>query len=169
MDEFISVEISSRKTTKERRIDELVGKLSPGDTLIVSELSRIGRSIAEVIVLVNGLVERKIRLVAIKQNLDIKDNHDMTSKVIVTIFSLLAELERDLISSRTKAALAVIKSSGKKLGRPQGSLSKSRLDGHEDEIKRLIIKKISKSAIARILNVHRGTLIKFLESRNIAT
>jgi DNA invertase Pin-like site-specific DNA recombinase len=167
VDEFISIEISSRKTAKERRIEELMEKLTAGDTLIVSELSRIGRSIAEVIGLVNGLVERKIRLVAIKQNLDIKDNHDMTSKVIVTIFSLLAELERDLISSRTKAALAAVKSGGKTLGRPKGSLSKSRLDGHEDEIKKLLNKKISKSAIARMFDVHRGTLIKFLESRKI--
>jgi DNA invertase Pin-like site-specific DNA recombinase len=167
VDEFISIEISSSRTAKERRIEELMGKLRAGDTLIVSELSRIGRSIPEVIGLVNGLVERKIRLVAIKQNLDIKDNHEMSSKVIVTIFSLLAELERDLISSRTKAALAAIKSGGKTLGRPKGSLSRSRLDGHEDEIKRLMHKKISKSAIARILSVHRGTLVKFLESRKI--
>jgi len=168
VDEFISTEISSRKTAKERRIDELMQKLTQGDTLIVSELSRIGRSIPEVVGLVNALVERKIRLVAIKQNLDIKDNHDMSSKVIVTIFSLLAELERDLISARTKAALAAVRSGGKTLGRPQGSLSKSRLDGHEDEIRKLMAKKVSKSAIARILNVHRGTLIKFLESRRIS-
>ena len=167
VDEFISIEISSRKTAKERRIEELMEKLTAGDTLIVSELSRIGRSIAEVIGLVNGLVERKIRLVAIKQNLNIKDNHDMTSKVIVTVFSLLAELERDLISSRTKAALAALKNGGKQLGRPKGKLSKSRLDGQEEKIKGLLVKKVSKAAIARILGVHRGTLIKFLESRRI--
>jgi DNA invertase Pin-like site-specific DNA recombinase len=167
VDEFISIEISSRRTAKERRIEELMEKLCAGDTLIVSELSRIGRSIAEVIGLVNALVERKIRLVAIKQNLDIKDNHDMATKVIVTIFSLLAELERDLISSRTKAALAALKNGGKQLGRPKGRLSKSRLDGQEEEIKGLLVKKVSKAAIARILGVHRGTLIKFLESRRI--
>jgi DNA invertase Pin-like site-specific DNA recombinase len=167
VDEFISIEISSRRTAKERRIEELMEKLCPGDTLIVSELSRIGRSIPEVIGLVNGLVERKIRFVAIKQNLDIKDNHDISTKVIVTVFSLLAELERDMISSRTKAALAAIKNGGKKLGRPKGRLSKSRLDGHEDEIRKLMTKKISRSAIARIFDVHRGTLVKFLESRKI--
>ncbi len=169
VDEFISIEISSRKTTKERRIDELMGKLAPGDLLIVSELSRIGRSIPEVIGLVNALVERKIRLVAIKQNLDVQGNHDMTSKVMVTVFSLLAELERDMISSRTKAALAAVKQGGKKLGRPKGALSKSRLDGREDEIRKLMAKKISKSAMARMFDVHRGTLVKFLESRRITT
>jgi len=167
VDEFISIEISSRKTAKERRIEELMEKLCPGDMLIVSELSRIGRSIPEVIGLVNALVERKIRLVAIKQNLDIKDNHDMSTKVIVTAFSLLAELERDLISSRTKAALAAVRSGGKTLGRPKGRLSKSRLDGREDEIRKLMAKKISKSAMARMFDVHRGTLVKFLESRKI--
>lgn len=167
VDEFISIEISSRKTAKERRIEELMEKLNAGDTLIVSELSRIGRSIPEVIGLVNALVEQKIRLVAIKQNLDIKDNHDMSTKVIVTVFSLLAELERDLISSRTKAALAAVRNGGKTLGRPKGRLSKSRLDGREDEIRKLMAKKISKSAMARMFDVHRGTLIKFLESRRI--
>ena len=167
VDEFISIEISSRRTAKERRIEELMEKLCPGDTLIVSELSRIGRSLAEVIGLVNALLERKIRLVAIKQSLDIKDNHDMSTKIIVTIFSLLAELERDMISSRTKAALAALKSGGKKLGRPKGRLSKSRLDGREDEIRKLMAKKISKSAMARMFDVHRGTIIKFLESRKI--
>ena len=97
--------ISSRKTSKQRRIDELLQLLNKTDALIVTELSRLGRSTAEVIALVNALVQRDIRLIAIKQNLDIQQQ-DMNSKVIVTLFSLFSELERDLISLRTKEALS---------------------------------------------------------------
>ena len=111
IDGFIESTISSRKSPKQRRIDELIGKLSSGDTLIVTELSRLGRSTAEVISLVNSLVEGKVRLRILKQNLDIKE-HDMNSKIIITLFSLFGELERDLVSLRTKEALAAKKSQG---------------------------------------------------------
>ncbi len=121
IDGFIESTISSRKSPKQRRIDELIGKLSSGDTLIVTELSRLGRSTAEVISLVNSLVEGKVRLRILKQNLDIKE-HDMNSKIIITLFSLFGELERDLVSLRTKEALAAKKSQGIKLGKPKGTI-----------------------------------------------
>ena len=112
IDEFIMVEGSSRKTPAERRIDEMLAKFIPGDTLVISELSRLGRSIPEVIALVNTLVKLNVRVMIIKQGMDLKGEHDTTSKVMVTVFSLLAELERDLISQRTKAALAPLKGTG---------------------------------------------------------
>ncbi len=97
--------MTSRKTAAQRRIDEVLARLQRGDTLIVTELSRLGRNTAEVILLVNALVQRGIRLIALKQHIDLTD-HDMSSKIIITVFSLLAELERDLISMRTREALA---------------------------------------------------------------
>jgi DNA invertase Pin-like site-specific DNA recombinase len=104
IDEFVEITISSRKTSKQRRIEELVGMLTETDTLVVTALSRLGRSTAEVIALVNELVQRNIRVIIIKQNLDIA-NQDMNAKIIITLFSLFGELERDLISLRTKEAL----------------------------------------------------------------
>jgi len=101
VDEFVEITISSRKTTKQRRIDDLMQKLVGSDTLIVTELSRLGRSTAEVISLINELIGRNIRVIAIKQNLDIL-KQDMNSKIIITLFSLFAELEKDMISLRTK-------------------------------------------------------------------
>ena len=98
-----------RKTTAQRRVDEILTRLHQGDTLIVTELSRLGRNTAEIILLVNALVQRGIRLIALKQHIDLVD-HDMSSKIIVTVFSLLAELERDSISIRTREALAAKKS-----------------------------------------------------------
>ena len=109
VDEFIAITISSRTTNKQRRIDELLSKLADSDTLMVTELSRLGRSTSEVIALVNELVQRHIRVLILKQNLDLKQHHDMTAKVMITLFSLFAELERDLVSLRTKEALAAKK------------------------------------------------------------
>eukprot|EP01035_Chromulina_nebulosa_P028650 gene28650-37864_t len=117
IDEFMEITISSRKTTKQRRVDELVEKLKPDDTLIVTELSRLGRSAAE--------------------NLDISQ-HDMNSKIITTLFSLFGELERDLISLRTKEALASKKRAGQVLGKPKGTIQKSKFDKDVEKIKELL-------------------------------
>lgn len=148
IDEFMEITISSRKTTKQRRVDELVEKLNPNDTLIVTELSRLGRSTAEVITLVNELVARMIRVIVIKQNLDIS-KQDINSKVALTLFSLFGDLERDLISIRTKEALASKKRAGQVLGKPKGTIQKSKFDQDIDKIKEFLkyglsIRKISK-------------------------
>jgi len=166
VDRWLELEMSSRRSAKDRRIDELLSVIGPGDRLIVSELSRLGRSTSEVIQLVNTLATRKIEFVAIKQGLEVnaQNGRDMNSKVMVTIFSLLAELERDLISERTKIALARAKASGKKLGRPKGP-GKSKLDGKEAEIKSLAAKGVTKAHIARILGVAWGTLDQFMKRK----
>ena len=148
--EFIEITVSSHKTGKQRRIDELVGMLGETDMLIVTELSRLGRSTAEVIDLVNLLVRRNIRVVAIKQNLDIS-GQDMNSKVIITLFSLFAELERDLISLRTKEALAAKKAQGKLLGKPKGTLQKSKFDKDVTRIRELLGYGLSVRKIAKFL------------------
>jgi len=150
IDDFIEVTISSRKTSKDRRIDELLGLLQEADTLLVTELSRLGRSTAEVITLVNALVEREIRLIVIKQNLDMY-KHDMQSKVMITLFSLFAELERDMISLRTKEALAAKKAQGISLGKPKGTLQKSKFDKDAQKIKELLGYGISSRKMAKVL------------------
>jgi len=150
VDDFIQMTISSRKTSKERRIDEMLGALNDADTLIVTELSRLGRSTAEVIGLVNELIKKQVRVIAIKQNLDIKQ-HDMTSKVMITLFSLFAELERDLISLRTKEALANKRAQGIQLGKPKGTVQKSKFDKDVIKIKELLALGLSVRKIATYL------------------
>lgn len=166
VDKWLELEISSRRSSKDRRIDELISVLQAGDRLIVSELSRLGRSTGEVIQLVKELTTREVEFVAIKQRLRInaKNGQDITSKVMVTMFSLLAELERDLISERTKIALAHIKAKGKKLGRPKGP-GKSKLDGKEAEIRGFLEKGVTRLNIARILGVSWGTLDTFIKQK----
>jgi len=150
VDEYIKITISSRKTSKQRRIDELVQMLNETDVLIVTELSRLGRSTAEVLAIVNALVERNIRLIMIKQNLDI-NRQDMNSKIIITLFSLFAELERDLISQRTREALATKKAQGQLLGKPKGTLQKSKFDKDVTRIKELLGYGLSVRKIAKLL------------------
>ena len=150
INEFIEVAMSSRQTSKQRRIDELLAQLADSDTLIVTELSRLGRSTAEVVALVNKLLQRNIRVIIIKQRLDIAQ-HDMQSKIIVTLFSLFAELERDLVSLRTREALAARKSQGVKLGKPKGTIQASQFDQDRPRIEELLSLGLSVRKIARLL------------------
>lgn len=115
----------------------MIAELEDADTLIVTELSRLGRSTTEVIGLVNELIKKQVRVIAIKRNLDIKQ-HDITSKVMITLFSLFSELERDLISLRTKEALASKKAQGIQLGKPKGTVQKSKFDSDVPKIKELL-------------------------------
>ncbi len=164
---FIEIEISSRKSIQKRKITELIDGLSSGDRVVVSELSRLGRSTVEVLSIINSLISKSVEVHAIKQNIRITDNQDIQSKIIVTLFSLFAELERDLISQRTKSALHAKRAAGIKLGRPKGSLGKSILDGKEDLISDFLRKKVSITSIAKILEVSRGTVQNFVYSRNL--
>ena len=150
VDEFVQITISSRKTSKQRRIDELMEKLVDSDTLIVTELSRLGRSTSEIIALVNELLQRNIRVIIIKQNLDMSQ-HDMSSKIIVTLFSLFAELERDLVSLRTKEALAAKKAQGVKLGKPKGTIQASKFDKDRERIEELLRLGMSVRKIATVM------------------
>ena len=150
IDSFIEITISSRKTSKQRRIDELMLTLDDADTLVVTELSRLGRSTAEIIALVNALIKRNIRVIIIKQNLDVS-KHDMNSKIIITLFSLFAELERDMIGLRTKEALASKKRQGITLGKPKGTIQKSKFDKDVEKIKELLGYELSVRKIAKVL------------------
>lgn len=148
---FVEIIASSQKGTKQRRINDLLDKLENANTLIVTELSRLGRSTVEVIDFINNLIKIKVRIIVLKQNMDIKHKHDMQSKVMVTIFSLIGELERDLISSRTKEALAAKKAQGQKLGKPKGTIQKSKFDDDVPKIKELLGYGLSMRKMAKVL------------------
>ena len=137
VDEWIEVEVSSRKSAEKRKITELLDKVSAQDTVIVSELSRLGRSIKEVLQIIEELIQvKKCKLILIKQNLHLDPNnqHDMTNKILLTIFSMVAELERDFISERTKEGLRARKEMGIKLGKPKGIIQKSIYDQDKEKI-----------------------------------
>lgn len=167
VDDFIEVEISSRKTERQRRIDEIKKRLQENDTLIVSELSRLGRSVGQVVTLVDNLIKAGVRLTAVKERIDINGDRDIQTKVMVTMFSLFAEIERDLISERTKQGLAAARAKGRRLGRPRGSFGKSVLDGKESVIVQELRFGVAKAAIARKLGVSRTSLVNFVRTRRL--
>ena len=160
IDRFIESRISSRQSPLTRRIEELLAVLEPGDRLLLSELSRVGRSLSQVIQIVDTLVQRKIRFIAIKEGIDFDARQDLRTKVMIALFELFAEVERDLISERTREGLAVAKA--------KGALGTSRLDGKEQEIRVLLAKNVSKASIAKVLDVSRSALYPFIETRKIA-
>lgn len=136
VEDWIEVVMSSRKDLRDRKIDELISKLSKDDKVIVSELSRLGRSTQEVLQTIEKLMNIEVELHIIKENLvlNINTKNDFVSKAMVTLFGLFAELERDLISQRTKEALTARKEQGVTLGKPKGTLQKSKYDEHKDRI-----------------------------------
>jgi len=167
IDDFIEIQLSSRRSTKERKIDEVLEQLKEGDILIVSELSRLGRSLGQILQVVDRLIKEKVKFVSVKQGMVLNGRPEIQTKVMVAMFGLFAEIERDLISERTKMGLEAAKAKGKLLGRPKGYLGKSRLDGREEEIKGLLAKRVSKSSIAKIMEVSRTALFSFIKSRKL--
>lgn len=149
--EFIEVIASTRKSEKDRRIDELLSKLSAGDTLIVTELSRLNRTIVGIITLIDTLIKKEVNVIVLKERLNLY-KQDINSRIIITLFGMFAELERHLISERTKEALAKKKATGKLLGKPKGIVQKSIFDEHADKIKELLKMGLSIRKIAKWLN-----------------
>jgi DNA invertase Pin-like site-specific DNA recombinase len=98
----------------------LLEQLHPGDVLLVSERSRLGRSVGQIIQLIDRLIQQRVRLIAIKENIHLNGPQDMQTKVMVTLLSLFAEIERDLIAERTKEGLAAARAKGRLPGRPKG-------------------------------------------------
>lgn len=151
IDEFIQVEISSRKNTKERRIDELLGKLAAGDTLIVAELSRLGRNMFETLDIINSLGESGVKIIFVRQP-ELSTDGPQT-KLLLAIYSYFAETEREFISLRTKQGLAAARASGKKLGRPKGRRNKVRvLDPYKQQIQEYLYLGLNLSSIRKLIN-----------------
>jgi len=162
IDEWIKETISGSKSPEKRLLGSLLAEVKSGDLIICTELSRLGRSLFMVMSILNQLMLNDVRVWTIKDNYRLGDN--IQSKVLAFAFSLSAEIERDLISQRTKEALARRRSEGKILGRPHGSLSSYlKLTGHEQDIKMLLSRDFSKTAIGRIYGVHRSTVETFVK------
>jgi DNA invertase Pin-like site-specific DNA recombinase len=149
--EFIHAEVSSQKSTQERRIDELLAKLAEGDTLLVAELSRLGRNMLQTLNIINELSEKEVRIAFVRQpELSTTGQH---AKLLLAIYSYFAETEREYISLRTRQGLAAAKVKGKTLGRPQGSRNKERvLDPYRQQILGYLKMGLNLAAIMKIIN-----------------
>jgi DNA invertase Pin-like site-specific DNA recombinase len=164
---WIEETVSSTRRLNERKLGTLIDTMQKGDTLLVSDLSRLGRSLMEVMSILHTLMEREVKVYTAKERYELGNN--INSKVLAFAFSLSAEIERQMISSRTTEALARRKAEGKSLGRPKGSLAKqTKLTGKEDLIREYMAKKIPQTVMARLLNVNRLTLRHFIASRKLS-
>lgn len=160
---WIEETISGTKKVEERRLGKLLKKLKKGDILVCAELSRLGRSLLMIMAILNHCMENDIQVWTIKDNFRL--GKDINSQVLAFAFGLSAQIERDLISMRTKEALARKKADGVVLGRPKGSKSSAtKLTGMEAKVKGYLDAGLSYSAIGRLLGVHRLTVSKFVEN-----
>lgn len=158
---WVEEKISSRKALKNRKLGSLLDTLQENDILISCEISRLGRSLLEVMRILETCLNKNCQVWTIKENYRL--GNDIQSKVLAFAFGLAAEIERNLISQRTKSSLANLKASGKKLGRPLAAESqKLKLSKNTKKIKHLLANGLSKSQIARILGVQRSTLRRFI-------
>ncbi len=152
IDEFIETETSSRLTTKERRIDELIEKLQKDSILLVAELSRIARNMLQALNIISELTEKGVKIIFIRQpELSTNSSH---GKLLMAIYGYFAESEREFISLRTKAGLATAKAKGKLLGRPRGAKNSkgSPFDKFRNEIKKNLKVGIPVNSILKIIN-----------------
>jgi len=165
---FIEDTVSGRKKWRERKIGELVtATMQSGDTLVVSEISRLARSTLQVLELLEVAAESGLAVHVVKQDMVFAETPDMTSTIMATVLGLAAQIERDFISQRTKEALAARKQAGMVLGRPPGPAAKHKLDDREMEIRGLLDKRVNKRAIAKIVECAPSTLYDWLKRKNI--
>ena len=165
--EFIEEKVSGTKDYKKRKLGALLDSMTSNDVLIVPELSRIARSTIQILEVIQLTQEKGIKLYSLKEKFCNMDN-SIASTVTKTIFALVAQIERELISLRTREALHSRKAQGIKLGRPTGK-GKSKLDVHKDDILKLVALGVPKTLVAKQYGTSVGNLYNFLDKINSAT
>lgn len=166
VDIWVEETVSGTRLAKDRKLGALLKKIKKGDTLVVSEISRLGRRLMEVMSILNACMLKNIILLTVKEKYELGNN--IQSQILAFAFSLSAQIERDLISQRTREGLARRIAAGQKLGRPAGGHnSKYKLTGKEQQIKAMLEAGISKAEIARKMKVSRNTLAAFLNRDKI--
>ena len=154
INKWIEETISSKKDLEERKLGKLLKKIKQDDIIIASELSRLGRNLLQVM--------------SILHHCNYRLGTDIQSKVLAFAFGLSAEIERTMISQRTKRCLDRLRAEGKHIGRNKGSKNKNtKLSGKTDLIKTLLSQNISKTKIAKMLKVNYTTLYRFIKTKNI--
>ena len=166
VDEWIEETISGTISPTKRNLGKLLQKTQKGDIIICSELSRLGRSMFMIMSILNNLMEREVIVYTVKEQY--KLGEDLTSKVLAFAFSIAAEIERTLISQRTKEALNRKKAQGVTLGHPKGQKnSHTKLSGCENRIRELLKQGYHKNKIAQMYNVCESTLYAFIKEHHL--
>jgi DNA invertase Pin-like site-specific DNA recombinase len=162
--EFISEKVSGKISWKKRKIKEIIDKLGKGDKLIVPELSRLGRSALEIFEILAVAKEKGISVFDVKNEIELNDS--IHTQILAFAFGIAAQIERDLISKRTKEGLAARKAKGIQLGRPKGP-GRSRLDVHREEIIALLKTGSTQRYISKKYGVTPPTLYNWLHRHDL--
>ncbi len=163
IDKWVKETISGTKDFEKRRLGRLLKLLKRDDILLCSEISRLGRNLLQVMTILNICMKKEVQVWTIKDNYRL--GTDIQSKVLAFAFGLSAEIERNLISQRTKEALARLKAEGKQLGRARGTkIANKKIQGKEEQIRDQLARKIPKVQIAKSLGISRITLYYFLKT-----
>ncbi len=166
INKWVQETISSRKNLDERKLGHLLKKIKQDDIIIASELSRLGRNLLQVMSILHHCMSVGCQVWTIKDNYRL--GTDIQSKVLAFAFGLSAEIERSMISQRTKRCLDRLRAEGKHIGRNKGSKNKlTKLSGKDDLIKTLLSQHIQKKQIAKMLKVDYTTLYKFLKQQMV--
>lgn len=160
VDECVEETISSRKPLAQRKLGKLLDKLGRGDVIIATEISRLGRNMLEIMSILQQCLEKDCEIITVKESYHLKT--DIQSKVLAFAFSLAAEIERQLISQRTKESLKRLKNEGKHLGRPYG-LTYRKLKKKHNKIVELLEKGIPKTQIAKLMGCTWTTLHRYIQ------
>lgn len=162
--QFVEEKVSGKVPWRKRKIADVLGDLQKGDNIVVSELSRLGRSMLECMEILSIATHKGINVFAVKGDWQLGSS--IQSKIIAMAFSMAAEIERDLISSRTKEALRAKKAQGISLGRPKGP-GKSKLDKFRPEIEALLANGSTQLFIAKRYGTTTANLHQWLKRRGI--
>ena len=162
--DWVEEKISGKVHWRERKVGEIIDELHEKDCLIVSELARLGRSMLECMEILSVAAQKSINIFAVKGNWQL--DQSIQSKIVAMAFSMAAEIERDLISQRTKEALRAKKKAGIKLGRPKGT-GKSKLDQYKTEIKALLANGSTQKFIAHRYGTTEANLHKWMKKNRV--
>ena len=163
---FIEEKVSGKISWRKRKIADILDTAQKGDNIIVSELSRLGRSMLECMEILSIATQKGINIYAVKGDWQL--NNSLQSKIVAMAFSMASEIERDLISKRTREALQVKKQNGMKLGRPKG-IGKSKLDIYRMEIEALLKNGSTQKFVAKRYQTTEANLHHWLKQRRLAT
>jgi len=166
IDRWVSETASGTKAASDRKLGGLLKRMNKGDTLIITEISRLGRNLMQIMSILNLCMSKETKVLTVKERYELGNN--INSQILAFAFGLSAQIERDLISQRTKEALAMRKAAGKRLGREVGSKnSHYKLTGKEVLIRTMLEYGYSKSAICRKLKCNPKTLNDHLRRMNL--
>lgn len=169
VDEFIELRTAGQRPWRPAEIEALQGKLTMGDILIISGLSKIGQSIGEICEIVCNLTAKKVEVHIVEQGIRLSATHDAATKFLIAMFGIIAEVDKELVEGREQAHVTLTCAAKKSIRGRKGSTGPCALEGREGQIRELLYLKVPKTLIAKICRVSCPALHYFIRTRGLCT